>query len=70
MSTHEIDESEDVHGNFYSYINIQGLHGRVKLKKGGTAAIEAGAWMDMERKNLKAYEYLCHVGEAKEYSLI
>lgn len=24
-------------------------------------------WMDRERKNLQAYEYLCHVAEAKEY---
>lgn len=23
--------------------------------------------MDTERKNMQAYEYLCHVGEAKEY---
>lgn len=23
--------------------------------------------MDVERKNLQAYEYLCHIGEAKEY---
>ena len=45
-----------------------GLHGRVKLvKKTGRAPTEtAGAWMDMERKKLQAYEYLCHVGEAKE----
>jgi len=24
-------------------------------------------WMDIERKNLQAYEYLCHVEEAKEW---
>lgn len=23
-------------------------------------------WMDQQRKNLQAYEYLCHIGEAKE----
>ena len=48
-------------------IIVTGLHGRVKLvKKTGRATAEAGAWMDMEREKLQAYEYLCHVGEAKE----
>ncbi|PIA15757.1 RasGAP-domain-containing protein [Coemansia reversa NRRL 1564] len=26
-----------------------------------------GIWCDVERQNLAAYEYLCHVGEAKEW---
>jgi hypothetical protein len=44
-----------------------GLHGRVKLqKKIDKTAGETGTWMDMERNKLQAYEYLCHVGEAKE----
>jgi len=25
-----------------------------------------GNWMDKERESLQAYEYLCHIGEAKE----
>jgi hypothetical protein len=26
-----------------------------------------GSWMDKERRNMQAYEYLCRIGEAKEY---
>ncbi len=42
----------------------------MKFKKAVRAQGEAGAWMDMERRKLQAYEYLCHVGEAKEYAFI
>eukprot|EP00158_Paraphelidium_tribonemae_P005840 Partr_v1_DN27551_c0_g1_i1_m30118 putative IQ motif containing GTPase activating protein len=43
--------------------------GRKKLAKGLTTAPkqQGSAWMDKERDNLRAYEYLCHVGEAKEW---
>ncbi|KAJ3397220.1 hypothetical protein HDU92_000100 [Lobulomyces angularis] len=44
--------------------DVTGLHGRKKLEK-GTA--KDSNWMDAERKNLQAYEYLCHIGEAKEW---
>lgn len=26
-----------------------------------------GRWMDQSRKQVQAYDYLCHIGEAKEY---
>ncbi|KAI9202931.1 uncharacterized protein BJ171DRAFT_460734 [Polychytrium aggregatum] len=42
--------------------------GRLKLqKKQGVADGKDESWMDRERQNLQAYEYLCHVGEAKEW---
>jgi hypothetical protein len=38
---------------------------RIKLQKKDEKE-ESSAWMDMERHKLRAYEYLCHVGEAKQ----
>ena len=69
MDVLDLKDSEDVHGNQLNtrFINQKGLHGRVKFKKAHQVTGEAGSWMDMERKKLQAYEYLCHVGEAKEY---
>ncbi|KAG9622249.1 putative ras GTPase activating protein, partial [Aureobasidium melanogenum] len=60
---------------------VVGLHGRRKLqrtmtsreKKGTettskfTSSWEASKWMDRQRQFLQAYEYLCHIGEAKEW---
>ncbi|CAG8958369.1 hypothetical protein HYFRA_00011046 [Hymenoscyphus fraxineus] len=58
---------------------VVGLHGRRKLQRSGTDqnAIsnkksggygwEGRNWMDKQRQFLQAYEYLCHIGEAKEW---
>lgn len=60
---------------------VVGLHGRRRLqrtmttkeKKGTettskfTSSWEASKWMDRQRQFLQAYEYLCHIGEAKEW---
>lgn len=60
---------------------VVGLHGRRKLQRvdnsGGKGAIEQNIsgrygwegrnWMDKQRQFLQAYEYLCHIGEAKEW---
>lgn len=61
---------------------VVGLHGRRKLQRSGTvradqnsvAANRGGGyswegrnWMDKQRQFLQAYEYLCHIGEAKEW---
>ncbi|KAG9891394.1 putative ras GTPase activating protein, partial [Aureobasidium melanogenum] len=32
-----------------------------------TSSWEASKWMDRQRQFLQAYEYLCHIGEAKEW---
>ncbi|CZR55358.1 related to Ras GTPase-activating-like protein IQGAP1 [Phialocephala subalpina] len=60
---------------------VVGLHGRRKLQRsdtvrpGKTVALnrsngygwEGRNWMDKQRQFLQAYEYLCHIGEAKEW---
>ncbi|THY36173.1 putative ras GTPase activating protein [Aureobasidium pullulans] len=60
---------------------VVGLHGRRRLqrtmttkdKKGSESSSkfasswEASKWMDRQRQFLQAYEYLCHIGEAKEW---
>ncbi|KAF2458429.1 IQ domain-containing protein [Lineolata rhizophorae] len=53
---------------------VAGLHGRRRLQRsaqaaGHTAASQWGGsrWMDQQRQFLQAYEYLCHIGEAKEW---
>ena len=62
--------------------SVVGLHGRRQLKRTdstraskGTVALSNGSgsawaernWMDKQRQFLQAYEYLCHIGEAKEW---
>ncbi|KAK4155529.1 hypothetical protein C8A00DRAFT_31665 [Chaetomidium leptoderma] len=58
---------------------VVGLRGRMRLQRtdktgGNRPAQRAGAygwegrnWMDKQRQFLQAYEYLCHIGEAKEW---
>ncbi|KIM97790.1 hypothetical protein OIDMADRAFT_147317 [Oidiodendron maius Zn] len=62
---------------------VAGLHGRRRLQRsdrtqGGRASgaalsknngygWEGRNWMDKQRQFLQAYEYLCHIGEAKEW---
>lgn len=43
---------------------LLGIQGRLKIRKGDEGT--NGAWMEAERKKIQAYEYLCHIGEAKE----
>ncbi|KAJ3189250.1 hypothetical protein HDU85_002875 [Gaertneriomyces sp. JEL0708] len=48
--------------------DVAGIQGRIKFKhekqEGGP---RDASWMDKERAQLQAYEYLCHIGEAKEW---
>jgi len=53
---------------------VVGLQGRRRLQCGSSGGIKkTGAgwagrtWMDQQRQFLQAYEYLCHIGEAKEW---
>jgi Ras GTPase-activating-like protein IQGAP2/3 len=53
---------------------VVGMHGRRKLKRGNsvranktTSGWGGSIWMDQQRQFLQAYEYLCHIGEAKEW---
>ncbi|ODV91693.1 hypothetical protein CANCADRAFT_21430 [Tortispora caseinolytica NRRL Y-17796] len=53
--------------------DLTGLHGRIRLQKHdqdkGPEATKwsRGNWMDSSRKTIQGYEYLCHIGEAKEW---
>ncbi|KAK9454438.1 hypothetical protein V1511DRAFT_460756 [Dipodascopsis uninucleata] len=50
--------------------DVAGLQGRIRLQKTREAQSSSSAsrnWMDKQRKALQAYEYLCHIGEAKEW---
>jgi len=42
-----------------------GMKGRMRLTRDEGA--RGGRWMDQSRKQVQAYDYLCHIGEAKEY---
>jgi Ras GTPase-activating-like protein IQGAP2/3 len=62
---------------------VVGMHGRRRLQRSdntkgdrNTVALSRGTggfswegrnWMDKQRQFLQAYEYLCHIGEAKEW---
>ncbi|EEH42766.1 uncharacterized protein PADG_07586 [Paracoccidioides brasiliensis Pb18] len=62
--------------------SVVGLHGRRRLKREDSirapksdtspekvraSAWTESVWMDKQRQFLQAYEYLCHIGEAKEW---
>ncbi|KAJ1963867.1 iqgap- protein [Dipsacomyces acuminosporus] len=53
--------------------SVMGMKGRHRLQKEASHLdydspfMRNGRWCDFERKNLQAYEYLCHVCEAKEW---
>lgn len=51
---------------------VAGLHGRRRLQRTKDTSNKAPGyggrtWMDQQRQFLQAYEYLCHIGEAKEW---
>jgi Ras GTPase-activating-like protein IQGAP2/3 len=53
---------------------VTGLHGRRRLQRGDSVRTKKAVtgwagrtWMDQQRQFLQAYEYLCHIGEAKEW---
>lgn len=50
--------------------DVAGMHGRKRLQRAATdnmTSWERMTWMDKRRQYIQAYEYLCHIGEAKEY---
>ncbi|KAJ5095687.1 Rho GTPase activation protein [Penicillium alfredii] len=47
--------------------SVAGRNGAVSPQKPSTSSWAAGNWMDQQRQFLQAYEYLCHIGEAKEW---
>lgn len=45
----------------------KGSNNNVALSRGNAYGWEGRNWMDKQRQFLQAYEYLCHIGEAKEW---
>ncbi len=61
---HKLKKLEDVSDRGEDVI---GMKGRLKLQRNERARETASSnWMDKQRENLQAYEYLCRIGEAKE----
>lgn len=50
---------------------VPGIAGRKRLARGESQKVYAGnkLWVDKQRQVIQTYEYLCHVGEAKQYCL-
>jgi Ras GTPase-activating-like protein IQGAP2/3 len=74
--------SADEYGIIAPAQEVVGLHGRRKLQRSDPAkngrntgsssrgpvyGFEGRNWMDKQRQFLQAYEYLCHIGEAKQW---
>ncbi|KAJ6131504.1 Rho GTPase activation protein [Penicillium sp. IBT 18751x] len=47
--------------------SVAGRNGARSPEKPKVSSWAAGNWMDQQRQFLQAYEYLCHIGEAKEW---
>ncbi|PWW79155.1 hypothetical protein C7212DRAFT_288230 [Tuber magnatum] len=50
--------------------DVAGMYGRKRLQRANTDNLtswERMNWMDKRRQYIQAYEYLCHIGEAKEW---
>jgi Ras GTPase-activating-like protein IQGAP2/3 len=48
---------------------VPGTAGRKRLARGESQKVYAGGklWVDKQRQVIQTYEYLCHVGEAKQF---
>lgn len=70
---YNVDKSKDSHlhlpGVTEDREDVTGMMGRLRLQKtqDSKSHIASRNWMDNQRKYLQAYEYLCHIGEAKEW---
>ncbi|KAJ5500192.1 RasGAP protein C-terminal [Penicillium expansum] len=47
--------------------SVAGRNGAVSPEKPKVSSWAAGNWMDQQRQFIQAYEYLCHIGEAKQW---
>ncbi|KAI3271408.1 hypothetical protein CBS147309_5127 [Penicillium roqueforti] len=47
--------------------SVVGRNGAVSPEKPKASSWAAGNWMDQQRQFIQAYEYLCHIGEAKQW---
>lgn len=68
-----VESSKDAHlhlpGVTEDREDVTGMSGRLRLQKteDSKSHLASRNWMDNQRKYLQAYEYLCHIGEAKEW---
>ena len=63
---------DPVHGLGISEIEteeVPGTAGRKRLARGESQKVytDGKLWVDKQRQTIQTYEYLCHVGEAKQY---
>lgn len=73
------EDSADDFGIHSKDEQVTGLVGRRKLQRSGsvkpsakqqssfTSQYTSSRWMETQRKHLQAYEYLCHIGEARNW---
>ncbi|KAI5789447.1 hypothetical protein FPQ18DRAFT_261565 [Pyronema domesticum] len=64
------DSAREFGGTVDSGEEVAGMHGRKRLQRAPTENMtswERMTWMDKRRQYIQAYEYLCHIGEAKEW---
>ncbi|EAU29716.1 hypothetical protein ATEG_09525 [Aspergillus terreus NIH2624] len=47
--------------------SVAGKNGPAVARRTNASSWAAGNWMDKQRQFIQAYEYLCHIGEAKEW---
>jgi Ras GTPase-activating-like protein IQGAP2/3 len=47
--------------------SVAGRNGAISPEKPKASSWAAGNWMDQQRQFIQAYEYLCHIGEAKQW---
>ncbi|RUS30189.1 hypothetical protein BC938DRAFT_479738 [Jimgerdemannia flammicorona] len=65
MSTREDLSDVYIHTITDDVEDVVGMPGRVRLQRDESR--KDRNWMDKMRINMQAYEYLCHIGEAKEW---
>ncbi|KAI5810391.1 hypothetical protein BZA77DRAFT_254940 [Pyronema omphalodes] len=64
------DSAREFGGTVDTGEEVAGMHGRKRLQRAPTENMtswERMTWMDKRRQYIQAYEYLCHIGEAKEW---
>ena len=71
VSTEEVVTGLGIPGVTQGVQDVHGMSGRIRLQRDDSFekgfASASQVWMDQQRQNLQAYEYLCRIGEAKRW---
>ena len=71
VSTTEVVTGLGIPGVTQGVQDVHGMSGRIRLQRDDSFekgfASAGQVWMDQQRQNLQAYEYLCRIGEAKRW---